>query len=348
MSLQPLNSLNLSYALLPIPGLVYRSAALQQVAEQIYRIKDNSGLVLITGESGTGKELVARALHTLSHRANHPFVAYNCSALPSQLAEAELFGYRRGAFTDAKEDSLGVIRAAAKGTLFLDEIGELPVELQPKLLRFLDRGEIHPLGEPQPQRVSVRIVAATNADLEERVQAETFRADLYHRLNVFSICLPPLRERGPDIAFLLDHFLQLYGQRAGKLQLRLKREARTALLQYHYPGNVRELSSLVQRIVAYGSNQQRISRADLLQYCPELGGLTTGREVVDLQSLLPEHLPTELSLQEIRIAWGEVLERKLITEALWRHGGNVKRAAADLGWERSTLRNKIKAYDLLP
>jgi len=348
MSLQPLNSLTLSYTLLPIPGLVYRSAALQQVAEQIYRIKDHPGVVLVTGESGTGKELVARALHTLSHRANHPFVAYNCSALPSHLAEAELFGYRRGAFTDAKEDSLGVIRAAAKGTLFLDEIGELPVELQPKLLRFLDRSEIHPLGEPQPQRVSVRIVAATNADLEERVQAKTFRTDLYYRLNVFSIGLPPLRERGTDIEVLLDHFLQLYAQRAGKLQLRLKREARTTLLQYRYPGNVRELSSLVQRIVAYGSNQQRISRADLLQYCPELGGLTAGREGVDLQSLLPEHLPTELSLQEVRVAWGEALERKLITEALWRHGGNVKRAAADLGWERSTLRNKIKAYKLLP
>lgn len=348
MSVQPQNSLTLPHALLPIPGLVYRSAALHLVAEQIYRIKDHPGIVLITGESGTGKELVARALHTLSHRANHPFIAYNCSALPLELAEAELFGYRRGAFTDAREDSLGVIRAAARGTLFLDEIGELPTELQPKLLRFLDRGEIHPLGEPQPQRVSVRIVAATNADLDKRVQARTFRDDLYYRLNVISLRLPPLRERGADIGLLLDHFLQLYGQRAGKLQLRLKREARTALLQYPYPGNVRELSSIVQRIVAYGSNQQRISRADLIQYCPEIGGLTAIGEAVDLQTLLPEHFPAEVSLEEIRITWEEALERKLIAEALWRHGRNLKRAAADLGWERSTLRNKLKAYRLLP
>jgi hydrogenase-4 transcriptional activator len=330
-----------------IPGLVYQSAALQQVAKQIYRIKDNPGIVLLTGESGTGKEVVARALHTLSQRASHPFIAYNCSALDSQLAEAELFGYRKGAFTDAREDSLGVIRAAEGGTLFLDEIGELPTQLQPKLLRFLDRQEVHPLGESQPQIVKVRIVAATNADLLARVPDETFRADLFYRLNVFSIYLPPLRERGTDIGLLLDHFLQLYGQRAGKPNLRLKREARTALLQYPYPGNVRELSSIVQRLVAYNANQQRLSRADLLHCCPELSNSLHEQPAVDWLAL-PDHFPAEQSLKEIRTTWGEAFERTLIAEALWRHGGNVKRAAADLGWERSTLRNKCKAYQLLP
>lgn len=324
---------------LTLPELLYRSATMHQVAREIYRASQSHLPVLITGETGTGKELVARAIHQLSPLAAAPFVPYNCAAITPSLSHAELFGFRKGAFTDATYTAEGVIRAAHKGTLFLDEIGDLPLEIQPKLLRFLDSGEVHPLGETRARIVKVRLIIATNADLRALMQTGRFREDLYYRLAVLAIPLPPLRERRADIPLLVEHFLR--ESSTSEPSLRLAPAAVTRLLQYDYPGNVRELRNIAQQLVAYYPQQRLLSDKELLQCYPALAHhQPSTSQAVDLAALLPAHFPTNLSLAEIRTA----LERKMIQEALWRHAGNLTHAAQDLGWERNTLRRKIKTH----
>ena len=239
-----------------------------RVVEQIQRLQGNDLTVLITGESGTGKELVARAIHAGSHRSAATFLPYNCTTTGRDLADSQLFGHRRGAFTGAVSDQPGLVRTAAGGTLFLDEIGDLPLDVQPKLLRFLEQSEIMPIGETRPQRVDVRVLAATNADLEQRVAEGQFREDLYYRLSVIRIHVPPLRERREEIPHLSTFFLREACDRLAKPDVQLSSEVLDAFVQYWWPGNVRQLKNEIQRAVALSAPGGTVERAHL---SPEIG-----------------------------------------------------------------------------
>ena len=230
-----------------LPGFLCASPAMMRVVEQIQRMQGNELTVLITGESGTGKELVARAIHVGSLRSSAVFLPFNCTTTTRDLADSQLFGHRRGSFTGAVNDQLGLVRTAAGGTLFLDEIGDLPLDVQPKLLRFLEQGEIMPIGETRPQRVDVRVIAATNADLEQRVAEGKFREDLYYRLTVIRILVPPLRDRREEIPHLTSLFLREASERLGKPDVFLEPETLELLAQYWWPGNVRQLRNEIQR-----------------------------------------------------------------------------------------------------
>src|SRR5256886_7124247 len=228
-------------------GFPTGSAAMTGVVEQIQHMQSNDLTVLITGDSGTGKELVARAIHVGSHRSAAMFLPYNCTTTGRDLADSQLFGHRRGSFTGAVSDQPGLVRSAAGGTLFLDEIGDLPLDVQPKLLRFLEQQEILPIGDTRPQRVDVRVLAATNADLEQRVAEGKFREDLYYRLSVIRIHVPPLRDRLEEIPHLSAFFLRDACERLAKPDVQLSSEGLEAFSQYCWPGNVRQLKNRVQR-----------------------------------------------------------------------------------------------------
>ena len=223
---------------------------MQRVADQIQRLQGNDLTVLITGESGTGKDLVARAIHAGSPRSGRMFLPYNCTSATRELADSQLFGHRRGSFTGAVADQPGVLRTAVGGTLFLDEVGDLPLDVQPKLLRFLEQGEVLPVGETRPQKVDVRVVAATNADLEQRVAEGKFREDLFYRLSVIRIHVPPLRERREEIPHLSTFFLREASERLGKPGVRLSPETLDLFDSFPWPGNVRQLRNEIQRAVA--------------------------------------------------------------------------------------------------
>jgi len=228
-------------------GIIGSSAAMQELFAKIRKVAPADSTVLIQGESGTGKELVARALHNLSRRAKAPMISVNCAAIPESLIESELFGHEKGAFTGASAGRAGLVEAADGGTLFLDEIGELPLEAQARLLRVLQEGEIRRVGSVQSQKVDVRLIAATHRDLKTLARQGQFREDLYYRLNVIALALPPLRERGQDILEIANSFLQRQGQRMGRDDLNLAEEAQQAILHYRWPGNVRELENAIER-----------------------------------------------------------------------------------------------------
>jgi hydrogenase-4 transcriptional activator len=332
---------------LPLPGLVYHSEEMRQLAVQIHRLSQAKFPLLLLGESGTGKELVARAIHQLSRRHNQLFAAYNCAAIPEFLMEAQLFGHKKGAFTGAIRSEPGVLRTAHHGTVLLDEIGDLPLLLQPKLLRFLQEGEIQVVGESQPRKVDVRLIAATNKNLSELVAQKLFRDDLYHRLNTAELYLPPLRERRADIPLLLDHFLRLYSIEEDKPELWFEAEALQALLRYDWPGNVRELGNEVQRAVALAQPGQSITLADLSSKFQPPSSLMFSSP---LPTAEPEGkatpfafvFPPDLSLRDVQVTF----EQALMRAALERQEGNLSRAAQELGWTRQTLRKKIKQYVL--
>ncbi|HEX8097418.1 MAG TPA: sigma-54 dependent transcriptional regulator, partial [Pyrinomonadaceae bacterium] len=309
--------------------MVFSSPAMSNLARAVGRIKDSDSTVLITGESGTGKELIARAIHRLGRRSQREFIPFNCTAAPSDLMESMLFGHRRGAFTGAHADSEGLIRAAEGGTLFLDEIGDLPLTLQPKLLRFLQEGEVHTLGEKAPRKVNVRVVAATHKDLEREVREGRFREDLYYRVAALALHTPPLRERPEDTAALISHFLTHYARRNDRAVAGITNEAIRALQNYSWPGNVRELAAEIERLVLYADE----------------GGYIT------LEQLSPRVLPPEVREAVRAGASDEVsldhmlddFERRVITETLKRHDCNVARASAALGLgSRQTLYKKLK------
>jgi len=333
---------------LPLPGLVYHSAPMRQLAAQIHRLRHSHLPILLLGESGTGKELVARAIHRLSRRHQQPFVACNCAAIPEMLLEAQLFGHKKGAFTGAMRSEPGVLRTANHGTVLLDEIGDLPLLLQPKLLRFLQEGEIQVVGESKPRKVDVRLLAATNKNLPELVAQKLFRDDLYHRLNTVELYLPPLRERRVDIPLLLDHFLRLYSAEEHKPDLWFEAEALQALLRYDWPGNVRELGNEVQRAVAMAQPGKGIALADLSsKFQPPSASLVFSsplptKETAGKTIPFTLALPPDLSLREVQ----EAFEQALIQAAWERQAGNISRAADELGWSRQTLRKKIKQYGL--
>ena len=291
--------------------------------------------VLITGETGTGKELVARALHYEGARRDRPFVELNCSTIPGDLLEAELFGYERGAFTDARQRKLGLIEAATEGTLFLDEIGDIDLRLQVKLLKLLEDKTVRRLGSVREQKADVRIVAATNRDLAEAVRRGEFRADLLFRLNIVHLQVPPLRERGADIVLLAEHYLALHRRRYRKNELELSPEARHAMLAYEWPGNVRELRNVVEQAVIMAGGP-RITPADL-------------RLLPSLRSAPAQPSRAEAPSRE-RTAEGDLnladAERELLVRALAQTQGNVTQAARLLGVSRDTLRYRIEKFNL--
>ena len=234
-------------------NIVSQNQSFLQVLRQIEQVAETRATVLIHGETGTGKELVARAVHSISNRSDKPFIKLNCAAIPDSLMESELFGYRKGAFTGANEDRKGKFERAHKGTIFLDEIGELPLELQSKLLRVLQEGSIEKIGEDSPIQVDVRIIAATNRDLQAEVKAGNFRSDLFYRLNVFPIAVPPLRERRDDIPLLVKHFIDKHNQELGKNIQSVPKKTMDLLMKHPWSGNIRELENMVERAMILSS-----------------------------------------------------------------------------------------------
>ena len=237
-----------------LPGMLFSSRAMCDVAKNVERIKDSNSTILVTGESGTGKELIARAIHRLSRRSESEFIPFNCSAVPAELIESMLFGHRRGTFTGAMSDQAGLIRSAENGTLFLDEIGDLPLALQPKLLRFLQEGEIHTLGERAPRKVNVRVIAATHKDLETLVREKLFREDLYYRIATLTLKVPPLRERREDISTLISHFISHYARKNERSISGITIQAIQILETYSWPGNICELAAEMERLVLYAED----------------------------------------------------------------------------------------------
>lgn len=325
-----------------LPGFVCASRAMSLVLEQIHKIRSSDVMVLITGESGTGKELIARAVHAGSSRRFNTFLPFNCSAAPKEMIESQLFGYKKGAFTGAIASNEGVIRAAERGTLFLDEIGDLPLDLQPKLLRFLQEGEIHPFGENQPLKVDVRVVAATNSNLERAVAEGRFREDLFHRLNVIRIMVPPLRQRREEIPALINYYLTLYQKEAAKSEIKLSEEALDLMVVYDWPGNVRQLCNEVRRIVAYGESSTVVSSEGL---SPEI--VRASHEIEQAQQISKKTVEPMLKPAEgVTLAEAvEELERTMIQEALRRSSGNIARAAKELGLSRKGLYLKMDRFN---
>jgi DNA-binding NtrC family response regulator/tetratricopeptide (TPR) repeat protein len=324
-----------------LPGFVCASAAMHRVVEQIQRLQGNDLTVLITGESGTGKELVARAIHLGSPRAGGMFLPYNCTTTTRELADSQLFGHRRGAFTGAVNDQAGLVRSAAGGTLFLDEIGDLPLEVQPKLLRFLEQSEIMPVGETRPQRVDVRVVTATNADLEQRVAEGKFREDLYYRLTVIRIHVPPLRERREEIPHLCALFLREACERLGKPDVQLSADALDLFSQHWWPGNVRQLRNEIQRAVALSAPGGLVVPEHL---SPGFAALK--EELRTTPTGAPSAAPLPAGEDLPLAAAVEQLERQMIRSTLERTAGNISESARLLGLTRRGLYLKMRRLGL--
>jgi formate hydrogenlyase transcriptional activator len=297
-----------------------------EVYKAVGRVAPQTVTVLIRGESGTGKELIARAIYQHSDRRGKPFLAVNCAALPETLLESELFGHEKGAFTGAIAQRIGRFELAHRGTIFLDEVGDIPLELQPKLLRVLQEQEFERLGSVRTTRVDVRVVAATNVDLAQKVASNQFRSDLYYRLNVFPITIPPLRERKEDIPVLVRYFAQKYARRMKKPVEAIPMKAMAALTEYHWPGNVRELENFIERSVILSHG------AELQIPLGELRGRLKIPVIVPLQAsdgiATLEHAEREHIIRALR-------------EAEWIVGG-PKGAAMRLGMKRTTLQSRIK------
>jgi formate hydrogenlyase transcriptional activator len=320
---QMFNSHDRSFSPRGFEQIIGSSPALERVLEQVEYVAPTDSTVLIGGETGTGKELIARAIHSSSSRRGRAFVKLNCAAIPLDLLESELFGHERGAFTGAIAQKIGRFELADKGTLFLDEVGDIPAPLQPKLLRVLQEQEFERLGSNRTHRVDVRLVAATNRNLAEMVKQGEFRSDLYYRLDVFPIAVPPLRARRVDIPALVDHFAEAFGRRMRKQIDRIPRETMSALCSYDWPGNIRELQNRIERAVILSrdgvlSNPLPMPESQAVNFCP---------------------FPT--TLKEV--------ERTTILRALEDHGwvvGGLEGAAAKLGLPRTTLIYKMERFGI--
>jgi two-component system response regulator AtoC len=310
--------------------ILAKSARMQEIFRTISKIAEYKTTVLVTGESGVGKELVARAIHRRSTRRGGPFVAVNCGAIPENLLESELFGHKKGAFTDAVQDRRGLFEEATTGTLFLDEIGELPLALQVKLLRVLEDEKIRRLGETRDLQVDVRIIAATHRDLHAETKAGRFREDLFYRLNVLPIHCPPLRERRDDIPLLIDHFVAKNNSRLGTSIRGLDTETRRLLYEYAWPGNVRELENTIERAMVLSEGEQIVA-ADLPERIRE------ARDPVQVQLA-----SGELSVKKTT----RIIEEILIRRALQKTKGNRTRAAEVLEISHRALLYKIKDYQI--
>jgi two-component system response regulator AtoC len=320
--------------------ILFASRPMEEVVRTAGKVKDYDATVLVTGESGTGKELVARLLHFGGRRKGKPFVAVNCGAIPETLLESELFGHRRGAFTEARSDRAGLIEEAGGGTLFLDEIGELPLPLQTKLLRFLQEGEIRRLGDTETRKVNVRLVAATARALEGEVSGGRFREDLFYRLNVIRIHVPPLRERRDDIPLLAKHFLSHYSRKYGKREMHLSPEALVAMNTHEWRGNVRELRNLMERCALLADGAE-VTRAGLLAVWRGRGSPDGG----EAGPVFELRVPVSPERPDLKAAVRE-LERQLIRIALERTGGSRPKAAELLGISHPTLLYKAKEFGI--
>jgi len=313
-----------------VEDIISKSPKILKLFAILPDIAESESTVLIEGPSGSGKELFARAIHNLSPRRDEPYVVINCGTLPSQLFESELFGYKKGAFTDAKQDKKGKLAGAEGGTVFLDEIGDLPLSTQVKLLRLLQQREYEPVGGTAPVKADIRVVAATNRDLKQQVAVGKFREDLYFRLAVVKFELPPLKERREDIPYLVDHFIRKFNARKGRKVISVSPDVMSLLLQHDFPGNIRELENIIEYafVVCKGSIIQK------------------------------EHLPNELLAEyredsditpdEISPIAEKADEHARIVSALKRNGGILSRAAEDLGMHRTTLWRKLKRYNINP
>jgi two-component system nitrogen regulation response regulator NtrX len=311
--------------------MVGESYAMGQLREQVAMAAPTNGRVLIFGENGTGKELVARSIHSLSHRRSGPFVEVNCAAIPEELIESELFGHAKGAFTGAVADRRGKFEMAGSGTLFLDEIGDMSLKTQAKVLRALQEQVVEPLGATNSVKVDVRVLAATNKDLPTEIRAGRFREDLYFRLNVIPIFVPPLRDRGDDVTLLADYFMAELAREYGRRSKRLDPGAATGLRSYRWPGNVRELRNVIERLLIMVPGET-ITLADL--------------SFLDGTSLVLDEVAgtPALLLHEAR----DRFEREYILRALGAHNGNISRTADALGVERSNLYRKMRAFGITP
>lgn len=305
--------------------LVGTAPCMQQVYARIERISNTDVTVLINGESGTGKELAARALHELSTRKSEVFVAVNCGAIPESLAESELFGHAKGAFTGASESKAGKLVAADGGTLFLDEIGELPLSLQAKLLRFLQEGVVTPVGSSEQIQLNVRVIAATHRNLQEMVQAGEFREDLFYRLNIVPIVMPALRERKEDIGKLIEFFLQKFGQQYGLGLQEISKSALKQLIDYRWPGNVRELSNRIERFVLLGSEDELLS---------------------DLDYANSNKTAFQFEIPEQGMDW-EQFEKDCLSQAMAKAAGNKTAAAKLLGLNYKAFLYRLDKYELV-
>jgi len=311
-------------------NIVYTSPKMEEVMGLVSRVAPSQATVLIRGESGTGKELIANAIHYASPRSGKPFIIVSCSAIPETLLESELFGHEKGAFTGAVQRRIGRFEEAVGGTIFLDEIGELSPSIQVKLLRILQEKEFQRLGSNISLKTDVRVIAATHRDLEEAMREGRFREDLFYRLNVIAIYLPPLRDRREDIPLLIDYFLKKYSERNQKKITDISKEARALLLRYSYPGNVRELENLIERAVVL-CREETITTHDLPFHLKE-GRSERSWEFPGKEKSLPE------SLEEI--------ERDMIIKALHQHQGVQTKAANNLGISERALRYKMKKYGI--
>jgi len=306
-------------------SIIYDAPAMDEVLNLVSRVSDSMASVLIRGESGTGKEMIALAIHQASSRAAKPFTAVNCAAIPEALFESEFFGHEKGAFTGAHERKHGRLESAAGGTLFLDEVADIPLNFQVKLLRVLQNGDYQRLGSSQTLQADVRILSATNKNMDELISEGSFRADLFYRLNVVPLTIPPLRERKADIPLLCRHFIQKHAERNRRAVRDISPEALNKLMHYGFPGNVRELENIIERAVI-------LTRSEVLQ----------PRDIPDLQSTAAgsEHTGGTLSDQV------EALELRLIRNALQLHEGTQTRAAESLGLTERNLRYKMQKYGL--
>lgn len=311
--------------------LIGQSAEFQNVIRSAQIVAATDVTVLIEGDTGTGKELLARALHESSQRADQAFITINCAALPEALVESELFGHKKGSFTGATSDQAGYIHAAEGGTLFLDEISELPLTVQAKLLRFIENGECQSIGDSRTHQVNVRLLAATNRNLHQQVQQGSFRADLYYRLKIVPLELPPLQQRGKDIALLINHYLTHLAEQHGLARPELSHAALRRLQSYAWPGNVRELRNLCERLVV----------------------LLPGREIEETNLPIlsePDFVKTESNAQAFRLPRQglclESLETDLIRQALGQTGGNKSHAARLLGISRDAFLYRLKKYSI--
>jgi transcriptional regulator with GAF, ATPase, and Fis domain len=299
--------------------IIGSSPVLESVLEQVERVATTDSTVLIHGETGTGKELIARAIHNISSRCGRSFIKLNCAAIPLDLLESELFGHEKGAFTGAIAQKIGRFELADKGTLFLDEVGDIPPALQPKLLRVLQEQEFERLGSTRTHQVDVRLVAATNRDLSQMVKLREFRSDLYYRLNVFPVLLPPLRQRREDIPALVTHFVEMFSRRMGKEIEHIPEDTLAALSSYQWPGNIRELQNLIERAVILAND----------------GVLPNTLPSVTAQDVITPAAPTTLRDSE------RTLILRTLEAVRWVIGG-PKGAAAKLGLKRTTLIHKMK------
>ena len=312
-------------------NIIGRGARMREILGSVERVAPTRTTVLLCGESGVGKDLIARAIHFHSPRARHPFVKINCTAIPENLMESELFGYEKGAFTGAAQTKPGKFEQADTGTVFLDEIGDVPPSIQVKLLRVLQEREFERLGSNKTRSIDVRVIAATNVDLQRAIEEGNFREDLYYRLNVFPMTIPSLRDRREDIPFLAEHFLARFAAQQGRAPLKLSAEAQRKLVQYDWPGNVRELENAIERALVMAAGDTLREDDIRLDHAPRRGSASAG---LNGDGFLPDGVTLDQH------------EQQLIREALRRTGGNKSQAARLLGLSRNALRYRLAQMGL--